>query len=77
MNETLQVGDVFPIQSFEVLKAEGLQYWEQRVSTPVGIFLYDFENTLRDGHTRWISEDGRTAVTTYNGNNTITEVNQR
>ena len=74
MSETLKVGDIFPAKSREELKQEGIGFWEQRIATPLGLFLYDYDNQWRDGHTRWVSEDGTIRVTTRNSTNVITQV---
>lgn len=52
MSEALKVGDIFPVKSREELKTEGISYWEQRIATPFGFFLYDSDDQWRDGHTR-------------------------
>lgn len=40
--------------------------------TPWGVFLSDAENEWRDGHSRWVSEDGTMHVTTHNSDDRIT-----
>lgn len=74
MTETLIVGDFFPVKTQAELESEGINYWEQRIVTPLGAFLYDRENEWRDNHSRWVSEDGKIKVTTHDTDNKITSV---
>lgn len=74
MDEAYRVGDVFPVKSPEKLRDEGIEYWKQRISTPMGIFLYDSVNEKRDGKSRWVSEDGKTRITTFNFNDQIEKI---
>lgn len=72
MSETLNVGDIFPAESSAALREKGVDFWDQRVSTVLGVFLYDLENEIGDEHHRWVSEDGITRITTHIGDNKIT-----